>query len=43
MDKKTDARDAAARAKRNQEMASDLITRVESSQQRREEGKTRER
>ena len=34
MDKDTDRRDSAARAKRNQEMASDLITRVEESQKK---------
>ena len=32
MSKHTEDRDKAARAKRNQEMASDLITRVEHSQ-----------
>lgn len=42
MSKESEARENAARAKRNQEMASDLITRVEHSQARHRETMTRE-
>ena len=42
MDKNADARDSAARAKRNQEMASDLITRVENAQAKQKAAKEQE-
>ena len=43
MSKESEARENAARAKRNQEMASDLITRVEHSQAMHKEARTKDK